>query len=242
MSHDSLLVLGQFARLDPHRDGRSGIPEVIFAQGKQQEQLTAITTKMVALRGRAIVSRLDQARLQALQAALADDLVVEGFGNGRVAVIHQAQAQRPQTGGRVAVLAAGTADIPVAEEARVMAAEMGCDVTSHYDVGVAGLHRLVDPLKDLIGREVSAVVVVAGMEGALPTLVKSLVPVPVVGVPTSVGYGLGQPGESALLTMLNSCALGLTVVNIDNGIGGGATAALIANGVAAAKASTQEGP
>jgi hypothetical protein len=112
---------------------------------------------------------------------------------------------------------------------------MGCEVFAHYDVGIAGIHRLVEPLREILDHEVSAVVVVAGMEGALPSVVRGLIPVPVIAVPTSTGYGYGGRGEAALMTMLQSCAPGLTVVNIDNGFGAGATAALIANQLARAK-------
>jgi hypothetical protein len=133
------------------------------------------------------------------------------------------------------VLAAGTSDIPAAEEAKVTAEVMGCQVLAYYDVGIAGIHRLMEPLRETLVQDVSAIVVVAGMEGALPSVVRGLVPVPVIGVPTSTGYGYGGKGEAALMTMLQSCAPGLTVVNIDNGFGAGATAALIANGVAQAK-------
>ncbi len=138
-------------------------------------------------------------------------------------------------GGTIAILAAGTSDIPVAEEARVTAEVMGCEVLAHYDVGIAGIHRLLDPLREVVAKDVSALVVVAGMEGTLPSVVRGLVTVPVIGVPTSTGYGYGGQGQAALMTMLQSCAPGLTVVNIDNGFGAGATAALIAHQVARAK-------
>jgi NCAIR mutase (PurE)-related protein len=133
------------------------------------------------------------------------------------------------TGGRVGVVAAGTSDIRVADEARVMAVEMGCEVTKAYDVGVAGIHRLLEPLKDLVRRDVDVIVVVAGREGALPTLISGMVDVPLIAVPTSYGYGFGGGGVSALMAMLQSCSLGLAVVNIDGGIPAGGVAALIAN-------------
>jgi hypothetical protein len=154
---------------------------------------------------------------------------------GRALVVSKIGVVPAPSGGVIAVLAAGTSDLPVAEEARVTAETMGCRVLAFYDVGVAGIHRLVSPLEMIHKEEASAVVAVAGMEGALPTVVRGLVAVPVIGVPTSVGYGYGGKGEAALMTMLQSCAPGLTVVNIDNGFGAGATAALIANHVAAAK-------
>ncbi len=137
-------------------------------------------------------------------------------------------------------MTAGTSDIPIAEEAAVVAAEMGSVVISAYDVGVAGLHRLAAPLRDMRERGVDAIVVAAGMDGALPSVVAGLVDVPVIGLPTSVGYGLGGRGVAALLSMLQTCAPGLAVVNIDNGVGAGATAALIANRVAAARRANAE--
>jgi len=131
-------------------------------------------------------------------------------------------------------MTAGTSDIRVAEEARVVAEEMGCEVVTAYDVGIAGFHRHIGPLRRMLREGVDAIVVVAGMEGALPSVVASLVDVPVIGVPTSVGYGLGGKGVGALTTMLQSCSPGLCVVNIDNGVGAGALAALIARRVARA--------
>jgi NCAIR mutase (PurE)-related protein len=153
----------------------------------------------------------------------------------RAAVIYTPQYEQPDTGGKIGVLTAGTSDVPVAEEARLVAEAMGCQVQTLYDVGVAGLHRLVGPLRELLVGDVAALVVCAGMDGALPSVVAGLAPVPVIGVPTSVGYGAGGKGRAALLSMLQTCAPGLTVVNIDNGVGAGATAALIANRVAAAQ-------
>ena len=138
------------------------------------------------------------------------------------------------------MISAGTSDIPVAEEATLMAEEMGCEVTCIYDVGVAGLHRLVAPLRELITRGTDAIIVAAGMDGALPSVIAGLVAVPVIGLPTSIGYGLGGKGVAALLAMLQTCAPGLTVVNIDNGVGAGITAAMIANRVAEARTRTNE--
>ena len=138
------------------------------------------------------------------------------------------------------MICAGTSDIPVAEEAALMAEEMGCEVTCIYDVGVAGLHRLVAPLRELLTRGTDVIIVAAGMDGALPSVVAGLVAVPVIGLPTSIGYGMGGKGVAALLAMLQTCAPGLTVVNIDNGIGAGITAAMIANRVAQARAQASD--
>jgi hypothetical protein len=154
----------------------------------------------------------------------------------RAVTVARPGAAAPATGGRIGVLSAGTSDVPVAAEAALMAREMGVAVDEVWDVGVAGLHRLVAPLERMMAAGVDALVVAAGMDGALPSVVAGLVAVPVIGLPTSVGYGFGGGGVGALTTMLQSCAPGLVVVNIDNGIGAGATAALIANRVAAARA------
>ena len=132
-------------------------------------------------------------------------------------------------GGKVGILSAGTSDIGVAEEARLMVLAMNCDCICSYDVGIAGIHRMFPVLKDFIKNDVDSIIVVAGMEGALASIVSSLVDIPIIGVPTSVGYGYGEKGISALASMLQSCSLGLSVVNIDNGIGAGAIAANIAN-------------
>jgi pyridinium-3,5-biscarboxylic acid mononucleotide synthase len=138
----------------------------------------------------------------------------------------------------VGVITAGSSDAPIAVEASLMAREMGIEVTIVRDVGVAGIHRLVEPLEQLMAEDVDAIVVAAGMDGALPSVVSGLVPVPVIGLPTSIGYGYGGEGVGALMAMLQSCAPGLAVVNIDNGIGAGATAALIANRAAAMRTKT----
>ena len=154
-------------------------------------------------------------------------------------VIYSPDYVHRSTGGQVGVISAGTSDIPVAEEAALIAEEMGCQVTCIYDVGVAGLHRLVNPLRDLLARGTDAIIVAAGMDGALPSVVAGLVPVPVIGLPTSIGYGMGGKGVAALLAMLQTCAPGLSVVNIDNGVGAGITAAMIANRVAQARSQAE---
>jgi NCAIR mutase (PurE)-related protein len=153
----------------------------------------------------------------------------------RAMVIYAPEFVVTPTGGHVGVLSAGTSDIPVADEAVLIAEEMGCRVTPIYDVGVAGLHRLVTPLRNLFADGVDVLIVAAGMDGALPSVVAGLVPVPVIGLPTSTGYGFGGKGVAALLSMLQTCAPGLAVVNIDNGVGAGSTAALIANRIALAR-------
>jgi len=218
-------------RSDPAREWRKGVPEVIFGETKTTSQVIAMAHSLLEGSGRAIVSRAQPETLAALR---------QEFGTyplrvrNRALVIYQPDYVSSSTGGRVGIISAGTSDIPVAEEAALIAEEMGCQVTCIYDVGVAGLHRLLEPLRALLASGVDALIVAAGMDGALPSVVAGLVPVPVIGLPTSVGYGMGGHGVAALLSMLQTCAPGLSVVNIDNGVGAGSTAALIANRVALA--------
>lgn len=220
-------------RPDPTRAQRKGVPEVIFAESKTTSQVISMAHSLLDATGRAIISRVRPETLTALRQEF-QDAQLRARAADRALVIYQPDYVPTRTGGRVGILSAGTSDIPVAEEAALVAEEMGCQVTCIYDVGVAGLHRLLEPLRDLLASGVDALIVAAGMDGALPSVVAGLVPVPVIGLPTSVGYGLGGNGLAALLSMLQTCAPGLTVVNIDNGVGAGSTAALIANRVALA--------
>lgn len=231
-----------FARLDLDRVARKGVPEVVYAAGKTPAQVVAIVERMLAANGRAIVSRVGEAQYAALRTALGhlDELVIERQADYPTVVARRRDVTNPRTGGHVGILTAGTSDLPVADEARVMAEAMGCRVTLICDVGVAGLHRLFEPLQRLLTDAVGALIVAAGMDGALPSVVAGLAPVPVIGLPTSVGYGAGGGGVAALLAMLQSCAPGLAVVNIDNGIGAGTMAAMIANAVARAGGMVEE--
>jgi NCAIR mutase (PurE)-related protein len=221
-------------RVDTGRAERKGVPEVIYAPNKSESQVVEIARVMLASSGRAIVSRASEALLERIRRELSDVEIHHRPGMW-TAALRRRGCRPPSSGGRVAIIAAGTSDLPVADEARVVAEEMGCEVEVVADVGVAGLHRLVGPLRKLLDDGVDAIVVAAGMDGALPSVVAGLVPVPVIGLPTSVGYGYGGGGQAALMSMLQCCAPGLTVVNIDNGIGAGASAALIANAIARAR-------
>jgi NCAIR mutase (PurE)-related protein len=221
-------------RPDPAREQRKGVPEVIFGETKASAQVVTMAQALLEGAGRAIISRVRPDTLDALRVAFPKHRM-RLKDTARAVVIYEPGYIRPATGGHVGVISAGTSDIPVAEEAALIAEEMGCHVTCIYDVGVAGLHRLVGPLRGLLSTGVDAIIVAAGMDGALPSVVAGLVPVPVIGLPTSIGYGLGGRGIAALLSMLQTCAPGLAVVNIDNGIGAGSTAALIANRVAQAR-------
>ncbi|MGH7863090.1 MAG: nickel pincer cofactor biosynthesis protein LarB [Candidatus Dormibacteraceae bacterium] len=224
------------ARPDLNREGRTGVPEIVYASGKEFDQIQALATTFVERAGRVIISRIDEGNAQRL---------VERFPAHQIRHLPRARIlviRRPDfelaVGGRAGIITAGTSDLPVATEAQVIAEEMGCAVTLVSDVGVAGLHRLFGPLRAMLEAGVDAIVVVAGMDGALPSVVSGLVDVPVIGLPTSTGYGVGGRGLAALLSMLQTCAPGLTVVNVDNGVGAGVTAALIANRVARARHQT----
>ena len=210
----------EFAKVDHHRSLRQGFPEVIFGQGKKVQEVIAIAEVLLAKNPNLLITRTGKTVFQKLKSRYklcqyhpnckAIAVVREPFQNGR---------------GLIGVFSAGTADIPVAEEAVVTAQVMGNEVSSCYDVGVAGLHRILSQKQTL--HSCSVVVVVAGMEGALPSVVGGLVGIPVIAVPTSVGYGASFRGIAALLSMLNSCAANVAVVNIDNGFGAGYVASLI---------------
>lgn len=231
------------ARLDLRREERKGVPEIIYAERKQVEDSLAIARTFLsdpAGPGRAIISRAQPQLRERVLSELTSvtyqgqqvSVTIEDYGPSGMLVLRREGIARSQTGGRIGVITAGTSDVPVAEEAAVVAREMGCEVSTIYDVGVAGLHRLFHPLQQLLDEDTDVIIVAAGMDGALPSVVAGLVSVPVIGLPTSVGYGLGGKGVAALLSMLQTCAPGLTVVNIDNGVGAGATAALTANRMA----------
>lgn len=227
--------LGEFARLDAYRDLRKGVPEVIYAAHKTDEDLEAIVARYLEERGYALVTRLEPDRAERLRQTIAE---MPGIAEVRLAYQPGARTlagyapsyEAPKERGCVGLLTAGTSDIPVAEEAALVITHMGCRVERGYDAGVAGLHRLAEPLTRMLEAGADVLVVVAGMEGALPSVVAGLVDTPVIGVPTSTGYGLGGDGTAALYSMLQSCSPGLVVVNIDNGVGAGAAAALIARG------------
>lgn len=208
-----------FAKIDHHRALRDCLPEVVLGEGKTPEQAAEIAARLAERADRVLVTRADRACFDAVHAAVTDATYHE---TARAITVDRRNEPR-QPG--VAVLCGGTADLPVAEEAAITADLMGSDIQRVYDVGVAGIHRLLDHLDVLT--DARALVVVAGMEGALPSVVSGLVAVPVIAVPTSVGYGASFGGIAPLLTMLNSCAAGVSVVNIDNGFGAGYIAALI---------------
>ena len=234
--HDQPADSSQFARPDFARAARKGVPEVILAENKSCEQALAIARAFLDRNGRAILSRVGDELATRLRAEFADETDLEWIAPARIAVLRRPDFSSPWGEGRVGVLSAGTSDIPVAEEAALLCREMGCIVHKAYDVGVAGLHRLFEPLRVMLDEiQVDVLIVAAGMDGALPSVVSGLSDVPVIGLPTAIGYGLGGEGVAALYSMLQTCAPGMAVVNIGNGIGAGAMAGMIANRAAAAR-------
>jgi len=220
--------INDIAKLDIYRDKKCGIPEVILAEGKEPKWVVELLNGMARERGIAIASRVDKECLREIKRKYPRNFRLKYYEKARMAMLSKPRYQQKKRNVKVGLLAAGTADIPVAEETKCTMKLFGCKVITAYDVGIAGMHRLFVPLERMLKEKVACIVVVAGMEGALPTIVKGLVDVPVIGVPTSTGYGYGGKGESALMTMLQSCSPGLVVVNIDNGFGAGCAAALIA--------------
>ena len=229
--------LDEFAALDTGRSVRKGVPEVVYARGKSPEQVARICAALLEGVERVVISSPSPEQLSAV-GDLLPDTPLRRTGNAVVA----GRGMPEPTGARIGAISAGTSDMPVLEEAVTVAREMGVRVEVFGDVGVAGIHRLAEPLRRLRDFDPDCVIVAAGMEGALPSVVSALVEVPVVGLPTSTGYGLGGDGVAAVLGMLQTCSPGLSVVNVDNGVGAGATAALCANRAARARASSEGEP
>ena len=199
-----------------------------FAEKKQLSEIKKIIVKVLTKTDLVLVSRIQKKHFEKIiQYCKNKKLKIRKGKNTRTLLIHQKVIKK--TGGKIGIITAGTSDISVAEEARLMCEAMNCECITSYDIGIAGLHRTFPVLKELIKSDVNVVIVAAGMEGALASVVSSAVNIPVIGVPTSVGYGYGEKGVAALASMLQSCSLGLSVVNIDNGIGAGAIASKIAN-------------
>jgi len=226
----SIAEIEGLAEIDLGREIRRGVPEIIIAEGKSSDEVLEIAERMLDEVGRAIISRVSEDLMEKVTDI--EGAIIEIHERARIVVLKKEGFRVERTGGKVGILTAGTSDIRIAEEARVIAEEMGCEVLKAYDVGVAGLHRLFEPLKEMIREDVDVLIVVAGREGALASVVAGLVDIPVIAVPSSTGYGLGGRGLSALMSMLQSCSLGLAVVNIDGGVPAGIVASLIANRVA----------
>ena len=226
------------ALIDSGREFRRGLPEIILGEGKTMNQLERIITKAMRTSKRIVVSRLSKEQFGYLR-SISSRYSVKLDEESRIAVVRNKSYRLNKTGGVVGIITAGTSDIAVAEESKVVAQEMGCRVVTAYDAGVAGLHRVFPIMKRMIKEEVDVLIVAAGREGALPSVVAGVIDTPIIALPTSVGYGLGEKGLSALAAMLQACSLGISVVNIDGGVAAGATAALIANRIAKSRIRNQ---
>ncbi|MFX0177845.1 MAG: nickel pincer cofactor biosynthesis protein LarB [Candidatus Hodarchaeota archaeon] len=226
--------VGDIAKLDVFRKLRTGIVEVVYAENKTSQMVLDIANSFLKRKKFTIVSRYqdEQKKILLKEFEHNDNYVMQINDLAKILIIKEKSYEFESKGGKVGIITAGSSDIPVAEESKVIAQSMGCEVITSYDLGIAGIHRLFTPLSEMIKEGVHVIIVCAGMEGTLPGVVAALVDVPVIGVPISSGYGLGEKGVGALTTMLQSCSPGLLVVNIDNGFGAGASAALIANRIA----------
>jgi NCAIR mutase (PurE)-related protein len=222
--------IDDIARLDVGREiRRGGMPEIIFAESKEYKDIIRIAVAIVRRNGQVVISRINKNKLSKVADVLRrKGLSVQIGRNSTTLLVSEKSFVCKTNGTKIGIMSAGTSDIGIAEEARIAAKAMGCEAITSYDAGIAGMHRLFLALKDMMKQDIGAIVVVAGMEGALASVVASVVDIPVVGVPTSIGYGFGANGVAALASMLQSCTLGLAVVNIDNGIGAGVYAASIA--------------
>ena len=221
--------VGGIAMIDVDRSNRSGIPEIIFAESKDADDIATIAQGMLGSQDVILITRLHQEKLDYLFKKL-NGVNIQVYGKSPVltALVSNPKWSVEKEQGRIAIITAGTSDIPYAKEAEALAIMMGVEVFCYYDVGVSGIHRLFGPIKEILENDVDAIIVFAGMEGALPTVVAALIDIPVIGVPVPIGYGFGGNGEAALASMLQSCSPGLAVVNIGNGLGAASVASLIA--------------
>ena len=224
----SIEEVENFAKIDINRKMRKGIPEVIFAERKQLVETKKIISKVLKKSNSILVSRIQKKDYsKIIDFSKKNNFKIKKGKNTTTVLIFKKTIKK--SGAKIGIITAGTSDIGIAEEAKLMCESMNCECITSYDIGIAGLHRTFPILKEFVKADVDVIIVAAGMEGALASVVSSMVNVPVIGVPTSVGYGYGEKGIAALASMLQSCSLGLSVVNIDNGIGAGAVAAKIAN-------------
>ncbi|WP_455278057.1 nickel pincer cofactor biosynthesis protein LarB [[Eubacterium] cellulosolvens] len=221
--------ISNIAKLDINRELRGGIPEIILAEGKNNEDLLNITKIMLKEKGRTIISRANKEQLEFIRKTSPKNSIINIHQKAGMCILKMRNFHIYNTGGKIGILAAGTADVPIAEESKIISEELGCQTITAYDVGIAGIHRLFPSLKSMIDKDVDVIIVIAGREGALPSVVSGLVDIPVIGVPTSVGYGFGEKGIASLMAMLQGCSLGLSVVNINGGVAAGVIAVLIAN-------------
>ncbi|MDH3696420.1 MAG: nickel pincer cofactor biosynthesis protein LarB [Nitrosopumilus sp.] len=217
-----------FVKIDINRRKRRGIPEVVFAENKELIEIKKIAKKTLEKTNSVIISRIKKEDYPKI-IIFAKKLKVKIKTGKNSSTLLLFKKPIKFQGGKIGIITAGTSDIGVAEESRLMCEAMNCKCITSYDVGIAGIQRIFPVLKEMVNGEVDCIIVAAGMEGALATLVSTLVDIPIIGIPTSVGYGYGEKGIAALASMLQSCSLGLSVVNIDNGIAAGGIAANIAN-------------
>ncbi|MBA3750077.1 MAG: nickel pincer cofactor biosynthesis protein LarB [Nitrosopumilus sp.] len=224
-------IENNIAQLDVNRDLRKSVPEVVLAINKKTMEIISISNKILEKKGYVIISKIRPIMIKKLVIYFKKKgfIVEEGYKSTSILIYEKIESLPVNKGGKIGIICGGTSDIGIAEEARISSISMGCSTFLGYDVGIAGIHRLLLSLKEMISKNVDVLIVVAGMEGALSSVVTSLVNIPVIGVPSSVGYGFGSNGIGSLSSMLQSCTFGLAVVNIDNGIGAGIFASLIAN-------------
>lgn len=231
LNANNILEFDDIAKFDIKRNERTGFPEAVFAPSKDYEDLLLIIKRYVEnSEDDLIVTKLSQERYGKLLEDLGKVEAIFEYNKRAQILIIRKKIRKSEPKAKIGIITAGTSDINIAEEARVIVEEGGCEAITSYDIGVAGIHRLFPQIAHMVKEGVRAFIVCAGMEGALPSVVAGLVDVPVIGVPTSVGYGVGEGGRVALDAMLQSCAPGIAVVNIDNGFGAGVFALTIVNG------------
>ena len=228
LKSESILEVDEIAKFDIKRNDRTGFPEAVFAPSKDYEDLLSIIRNYIKTSGDdLIITKLSKERYEKLLNDLGENSLIFEYNSRAQILIIRKEIRKKEPIAKIGIITAGTSDINIAEEARVIVEEGGCEAITSYDIGVAGIHRLFPQIAYMVKEGVRAFIVCAGMEGALPSVVAGLVDVPVIGVPTSVGYGVGEGGRVALDAMLQSCAPGIAVVNIDNGFGAGVFALTI---------------
>lgn len=213
-------------KLDIHREERAGVPEAVLARDKDLEDVIKASQRLVEKNGIVLVTKLPPTRWQKIRDELSKGLQSEYTKEGRILVLQKKEFEVSTLKGKVGILTGGTADLPIAREAEITCRALGCQVVSEYDVGIASLSRTLTATKKMIREEVNVLIVIAGMEGSLPSVISSLVRIPIVAVPTDTGYGFGKKGIVPALTMINSCSPGLSLVNVNNGFGAAAFATL----------------
>ena len=220
INSNNILEFDNIAKMDINRNERTGFPEAVFAPSKDYDDLLLIIEKFIENRNDdLIITKLDNEKYEKILRDLNNDSLIYDYNNRAQILVIRKEIKKMEPIAKIGIITAGTSDINIAEEARVIVEEGGCEAITSYDIGIAGIHRLFPQIAHMVKEGVRAFIVCAGMEGALPSVVAGLVDVPVIGVPTSVGYGVGEGGRVALDAMLQSCAPGIAVVNIDNGFG-----------------------